>query len=226
MAVVLVVDPDSEDRGRVSEQLMGAGHEVHIAASGAEVLHRLQHSGGIDLILTEWHLPDMQGLDLLEQIRQLKGIGDIRTIMISHRGEPDGVARALEAGVEDFVAKPIRFAEFMARVNAVLRRPPTPAINGILRVGPMLLDRRAHKLVVKGTELSLAPVELRLISFFMEHPGEVMERRELLERVWRRSPGIGLRTVDVHVRRLRAALEPHQCASLIQTIRGFGYRFG
>jgi two-component system phosphate regulon response regulator PhoB len=96
----------------------------------------------------------------------------------------------------------------------------------VLEVGPIRLDKLGHKVLVGSEEIELAPVEFRLMAYFMENPGRVMARRHLLEQVWRRRNGIGERTVDVHVRRLRAALEPHACDDLLQTVRGFGYRFG
>jgi two-component system phosphate regulon response regulator PhoB len=146
--------------------------------------------------------------------------------MLSVRNEASAVAQALDSGVDDYLIKPVREEELVARINAVLRRPAAPGRDSVLEIGPLRLDRVGHKVTVGSREIELAPVEFRLMAYFMENPGRVMARRHLLEHVWRRRNGIGERTVDVHVRRLRAALEPHSCENLLQTVRGFGYRFG
>jgi two-component system phosphate regulon response regulator PhoB len=146
--------------------------------------------------------------------------------MLSGRREASAVAQALDSGVDDYLAKPVREEELLARVNSALRRPAAPSRENVLEVGPIRLDKLCHKVTVGVREIGLAPVEFRLMAYFMENPGRVLARRHLLEQVWRRRGGIGERTVDVHVRRLRAALEPHSCGDLLQTVRGFGYRFG
>lgn len=207
------------------EQLGAAGHDTLALCDGEQSLAELAR-GGCSLVLTEWALPDMTGLELARRIRRLPDGRDIRVLMVSARDEPRAIAQALEQGFDDYITKPPRAEEFVARVNAVLRRPPLPAVNGVVRVGPVLLDRAAHKVTVAGHAIELAPVEFRLMAFFLENPGRVLDRQFLLEQVWRRRSGIGERTVDVHVRRLRAALEPHGCQELLQTVRGFGYRFG
>jgi len=178
------------------------------------------------MIVTEWMLRDMSGLELAHYVRKHANGRLTRVVMLSGRSDAGVVAHALDSGIDDYLVKPVREEELVARVNAVLRRPAAPSRESVLEVGPIRLDKLGHKVTVGAGELDLAPVEFRLMAYFMENRGRVLARRHLLEHVWRRRHGIGERTVDVHVRRLRAALEPHACADLLQTVRGFGYRFG
>jgi len=168
----------------------------------------------------------MSGLELARYVRRHPNGRLARVVMLSGRNEVGAIAHALDGGVDDYLTKPVREEELLARVNAAMRRPAAPSRENVLEVGPIRLDKVGHKVTVGTREIELAPVEFRLMAYFMENPGRVLARRHLLENVWRRRSGIGERTVDVHVRRLRAALEPHSCENLLQTIRGFGYRFG
>lgn len=225
MARVLVVDGNVRDATELSRMLARAGHETNIAESGGEALLRLAN-GDYDLLTIEWMLADMTALELTEAIRRRATHNPVHALIISDFADAENKARALESGVDDFVAKSDADLEIVARVNAALRRPPAVVTNWVVRVGPVLIDKMAHKVVVNELEISLAPVEYRLMEFFLENSGRVLDRKYLLEKVWERRGGIGERTVDVHVRRLRAALEPHKCEHLLQTVRGFGYRFG
>jgi two-component system phosphate regulon response regulator PhoB len=225
VARVLVVDSNSSDRQRLCEQLAAAGFDAVPAAAGTESIRVLDRSPA-DLIVTEWMLPDMSGLELATLVHSHPNGVSARVLMVSTRLEGQHIARALASGVDDYVPKPADPDEFVARAWAALRRPRIGAVNGALQVGPVRLDQVAHKFTVSGREIELAPVEFRLMAFFMQNPGRVLGRSQLLEQVWNRRGGIGERTVDVHVRRLRAALEPHGCENLLQTVRGFGYRFG
>jgi two-component system phosphate regulon response regulator PhoB len=146
--------------------------------------------------------------------------------MLAANVEADCVARAKAAGVDEVVFKPWQKGELIARVNAALHRPQTRGMRDVLAHSEVELDRLSHKVRVQGTQVDLAPIEFRLLAYLMEHPGRVLDRQQLLEDVWNRRAGIGERTVDVHVRRLRAVLEPFGCDALIHTVRGFGYRFG
>ncbi len=177
------------------------------------------------MLVTDAMLRDMSGLELAQFVRKHVNGRLTRVLLLSERSDASSVAHALDSGIDDYLAKPVREEELVARVNAALRRPATPSRESILEIGPIRLDKLSHKVTVRTREIDLAPVEFRLMTYFMENPGRVLARRLLLEQVWRRN-GIGERTVDVHVRRLRAALEPHACENLLQTVRGFGYRFG
>ena len=221
----LLVDPDNRDRSWISRHLSASGYEVSAAKNGITAMEEIEkHS--YSLIVTEWLLGDMTGLELAQMVKRSPMSRWSRVLMVSRRKEARHIAAALEGGVDDYVAMPCQAEELVARANAVLRRPAAPVLDGLLTVGPVTLDRAGHKVAVSGSEIELAPVEFRLMAFFMENPGRVMARQQLLDQVWKRRNGIGERTVDVHVRRLRAALEPHCCDHLLQTVRGFGYRFG
>lgn len=224
LARLLVVDGSAEDRSNISRQLREAGHDAVGAADAAAALALLQ-GATFDAIITEWLLTDTSGLELAAKVRRSPQSANARILVTSTRGEPVDVARALDSGFDDFLIKPARPEELVARVNAALRRPPTSG-GEILHVGPVVLDRTSHKVTVDGHEIELAPAEFRLMAHFLENRGRVLGRKQLLAQVWNRRKGIGERTVDVHVRRLRAALTPHGCDDLLQTVRGFGYRFG
>jgi two-component system phosphate regulon response regulator PhoB len=226
MARILVVDGRADDREVVCAQLQAVGHEIVAATTGEEGLAALRNSSP-SLVITDSGLPDMDGLDLVAGIHQAaNGSGAAPVVMLSTFAGADSVATARAAGVAEVMFKPCRQDELIARVNSALRSSNGSARQGLLKIGDVELDRVAHKVRVRDTEIDLAPVEYRLLAFLMENPGRVLDRQQLLDKVWNRRSGIGERTVDVHVRRLRAALEPFGCESLLQTVRGFGYRFG
>lgn len=225
MARILIVDSHPVDRARLLGQLAPAGHECVEAASADAALTEVEQRS-VDLVLADWRLPDMSGLELAAELRRRPGALLSRVVLVSGRTDPQAAAAALDGGADDFLPKTCAAPELLARVHAALRRPPSNAGGDVLEVGPIRLERQNHKVLVDSSPLPLAPAEFRLIAYFMEHPGRVLPRRQLLEQVWRSRGGIGERTVDVHVRRLRAALEPHQCDHLLQTVRGYGYRFG
>lgn len=222
---ILLVDGNANDRSWVKERLEAAGNEIVCASDATAAIDQLERRR-FDMLLTEWMLRDMSGLELSHYVRRHANGHFIRILMLSERSHASAVAQALDNGIDDYLSKPVSAEELLARVNAAFRRPAAPSPESVLQIGPIRLDRMGHKVTAAGRELDLSPVEFRLISFFMENPGRVLARRQLLEQVWRRRDGIGERTVDVHVRRLRAALEPHACEGLLQTVRGFGYRFG
>lgn len=225
MARLLVVDGSAEDRSSISRHLRDAGHDAVCAADAAAAIAIMQ-SSRFDAVITEWHLADTSALDLAAALRRNPRSADARILVSSACSEPGDIARAFDSGIDDYLVKPSRPDELVARVNAALRRPAAAGGAGALQVGPVLLDRICHKVTVAGHDIELAPAEFRLMACFMENRGRVLGRKQLLAQVWNRRKGIGERTVDVHVRRLRAALTPHGAEDLLQTVRGFGYRFG
>jgi two-component system phosphate regulon response regulator PhoB len=222
---ILLVDGNSDDREWVHDRLKAVGHDVVCASDALTAVDRLEQRA-FDMVVTEWMLRDMSGLEFAQYVRKHANGRLTRVVMLSGRNDAGAVAQALDSGVDDYLTKPVREEELVARVNAALRRPAAPSRENVLEIGPLRLDKLGHKVTVGAREIGLAPAEFRLMAYFMENPGRVLARRHLLEQVWRRRGGIGERTVDVHVRRLRAALEPHSCENLLQTVRGFGYRFG
>jgi len=225
MARILIVDGNGADSSRLLAWLDSVGHICRAARDGASALELLG-SQQLDLVLTEWRLPDMSGLELADAMRRLPQSFLSRIIIISGQLDPQAIAAALDNGIDDVLPKHCQLPELLARIHAALRRPPTATPDGVLEVGPLRLEKRNHQVSVDSKPLTLAPAEFRLMAYFMENPGRVLPRQQLLEQVWRKRKGIGERTVDVHVRRLRAALEPHACEHLLQTVRGYGYRFG
>lgn len=225
MTRILLVDGNSDDREWVHDRLKAVGHDVICASDALTAVDRLEQRA-FDMVVTEWMLRDMSGLELAQYVRKHANGRLTRVVMLSGRNDAGAVAQALDSGVDEYLTKPVREEELVARVNAALRRPAAPSRENVLEIGPIRLDKLGHKVTVGAREIGLAPAEFRLMAYFMENPGRVLARRHLLEQVWRRRGGIGERTVDVHVRRLRAALEPHSCQDLLQTVRGFGYRFG
>jgi len=225
MARILIVDSHPAERARLLQQLSSVGHDCVEANSAAEGLAEIDKRS-VDVVLADWRLPDMPALEFAASLRRNPRALLSRILLLSSRTDSQAAAAALDGGVDDFLSKSCAAPELLARVHAALRRPPSSIAGDVLEVGPIRLERQNHKVLVDSSPLPLAPAEFRLIAYFMEHPGRVLPRRQLLEQVWRKRNGIGERTVDVHVRRLRAALEPHHCDHLLQTVRGFGYRFG
>lgn len=222
---IVVADPFEEDRAWIGRQLESVGHEVALVSDGASAIAMVDHSLR-SLLVTEWKLGDMNGLELARTVKSSAQGRWTRILLISNRPDSPNVAEAIAGGIDDVLSKPCASEELVARADATMRRPGVMLPQGAIIVGPVTLDRTSHKIVVSGTELRMSPVEFRLLSFFMEHPGQAFTRQQLLHEVWSRPNNCSQRTVDVHIRRLRAVLEPHHCEDLLQTIHSFGYRFG
>lgn len=225
MTRILIVEPNDCNRSWLRTQLVAEGFEASAAATATASLEELQLRPAA-MVITEWVLPDASRGSWIERLRSHSGALSVGVLVLARDTDGRVAADALDQGADDFLGKPAHGRELMARLRAVLRRQPAAALNNRFRVGPVCLEKLAHRITVNGQTIDLAPAAYGLMAYFLEHPGRVFDRKHLLERVWGRRRGIGVRTVDVHVRRLRAQLEPHQCADLLQTVRGFGYRFG
>ena len=221
----LLADPNSIDRVRIGQQLIEAGHEVTTVGDGASVITAIKRYS-YSLVVTEWLLGDMTALELVQAIKSSSQNSCIPILMLSDEVDSSIIVKALDGGIDDCLAKSCQTEELVARASAVLRRSSALPEERALKVGPVTLDRTSHKVLVGINELTMSPLEYRLLNFFMENQGRMFGRQQLLEEVWKRRNGISSRTVDVHVRRLRATLEPHYCDHLLQTVHGFGYRFG
>jgi len=178
-----------------------------------------------DLILLDWMLPGQSGIMLARQWRQSARTRDLPIIMLTARAEESDKIVGLDAGADDYLTKPFSTGELLARVRALLRRSAPDALDAPVEVGPLRLDPATHRVSRAGTEVKVGPTEFRLLHFFMTHPERVHSRSQLLDRVWGDHVFIEERTVDVHVKRLREALAPADCAAMIETVRGAGYRF-
>ena len=224
VASILIVDAEDADRMAVASELRGLGHEVGESATASKALQVAERLNP-DLMVLGWSLPDAAGLDVLQNVKRIGQTSATRVLMTSSEKPEENVVLALNAGADDFVSKPFAMPELLARLGACLRRPATVSSGAELRAGGIMIDAVAHRVFVDGDSLTLAPREYRLLSFLMTNRDRVYSRRQLLTHVWDRSASVGVRTVDVHVRRLRSLLEPYQYDHFLQTVRGSGYRF-
>jgi two-component system, OmpR family, phosphate regulon response regulator PhoB len=220
---VLVVDDEPDIVALVAYHLVKAGDRVSTASSGPDAVAQARQERPA-LIVLDLMLPGMSGFEVLEQLRAEEGTRDVAVLMLTARkDEPDRI-KGLSLGADDYITKPFSPQELILRVGAILRRiqqgqQPT---GDILRVGPIAIDRSAHRVSVDGRDIELTPTEFRLLLTLAERRGRVQARAHLLETVWEAAPDIQTRTVDMHVQRLRTKLEA--AGELIETVRGFGYR--
>jgi two-component system phosphate regulon response regulator PhoB len=221
---VLVVDDEADILALVTYHLAKSGYRVSTAATGPEALRaaRDEHPA---LIVLDLMLPGMSGFEVLEQLRADAATSGIAVLMLTaRRDEPDRI-RGLSIGADDYLTKPFSPQELVLRVGAILRRTAAGAAaspSDQLVVGPIRIDRGAHRVSIDGHDVELTPTEYKLLLTLAERRGRVQARAHLLETVWEAAPDIQTRTVDMHVQRLRAKLGP--AGELIETVRGFGYR--
>ena len=227
MSRVLVVEDEPAIAELVSLNLRHAGYQVALADT-AERARQSVDEVLPDLVVLDWMLPGESGLSLARQWRGQTRTRELPIIMLTARAEEGDKIAGLDAGADDYLAKPFSNKELLARIRAVLRRKAPEALQSAVEVGPLRLDPATHRVTgtVEGqpVELKLGPTEFRLLHFLMTHPERVHSRGQLLDRVWGDHVFIEERTVDVHVKRLREALAPARAAELIQTVRGAGYR--
>ena len=178
-----------------------------------------------DLILLDWMLPGISGMDLARRLRKEDLTRDLPIIMLTARGEETDRVAGLDAGVDDYVVKPFSTRELVARIKAVLRRSHGEDSAGVVELGDLRIEGLAHRVYAGDEQVTIGPTEYRLLHFFMTHADRVYSRAQLLDHVWGSSVYVEERTVDVHIRRLRKTLEPWSLDSLVQTVRGAGYRF-
>lgn len=222
-STILVVEDEAAIRDMIGMSLERAGFRW-LAAGSAEEARSCLADNSPSLILLDWMLPGISGLDFARQLRRDDSSRDLPVIMLTARDAEEDMIRGLEGGVDDYLTKPFSTRELIARIKTVLRRAGD-GDESPLTIGPLTLEPSSHRVRAGEKKIDLGPTEFRLLQFFMQHPERVFARDQLLDRVWGRNVYIDDRTVDVHIRRLRKALEPHQAAALIQTVRGAGYRF-
>lgn len=221
---VLVVEDETAIRQMVEFALVRAEFSVEAVEGAADA--RLSVAKSIpDLILLDWMMPGTSGIELAREFKANPATSDIPIIMLTARAEEDDKVRGLEVGCDDYISKPFSVRELVARVNAVLRRTRSGASEDRIRVGSLEIDPAGQRVTADGRTVKLGPTEYRLLHFFATHAERVYSREQVLDRVWGREVYVEERTVDVHIRRLRKALEPYGHDSLIQTVRGSGYRF-
>lgn len=221
---ILLVEDEAAIREMTAMALERAGFDV-IEAEDAPQAERLLSDGLPDLILLDWMLPGSSGIELARRFRRDEYTREVPIIMLTARSEEDDRIRGLDSGADDYVTKPFSPRELIARIKAVIRRASPEQDEGVLEVKGLVLDTHSHRVSANGNVLDMGPTEFRLLQFFMAHPERVYSRTQLLDMVWSRGSFVEERTVDVHIRRLRKALENDGFDGFIQTVRGAGYRF-
>jgi two-component system, OmpR family, phosphate regulon response regulator PhoB len=219
---VLVVEDEMALLTLLRYNLEKEGFVVALAHDGEEALLQLKESKP-DAVLLDWMLPRVSGIEICRQIRRTPAWKDLPIIMLTARGEETDRVRGLDSGADDYVTKPFSPNELVARLKAVIRRARPTATAEILSYADIALDLSAHKVVRGGKPVHLGPTEFRLLRFLMERPGRVFSREQLLDAVWGRDAEVELRTVDVHIRRLRKALNGGDRSDVIRTVRAAGY---
>jgi len=224
-AEILLVEDEPAIQELIKVNLVRAGHKV-VQVTDAEAARKTLNESLPDLILLDWMLPGQSGVDLARRLRADERTRDIPIIMLTARGEEQDKVTGLEVGADDYITKPFSPRELVARIKAVLRRRAPQATEDTVVRGGLELDPATHRVRGQdGQPLSLGPTEFRLLHFLMTHPERVHSRAQLLDQVWGDHVFVEERTVDVHIRRLRLALEDSGHAALVQTVRGSGYRF-
>lgn len=223
-STILVVEDEPAIQELISVNLSFAGHKV-LRALDAEQAKVLINAELPDLILLDWMLPGSTGLALARNLRSSERTRDIPIIMLTAKSSEADKVEGLESGADDYITKPFSPKELMARIKAVLRRRAPQLTDDEIEISGLKLDPVSHRITGNGSNLPLGPTEFRLLHFFMTHPERVFTRGQLLDQVWGDHVFLEERTVDVHIRRLRKALEPSSHHNLVETVRGSGYRF-
>ncbi|MFO7746784.1 MAG: phosphate regulon transcriptional regulator PhoB [Orrella sp.] len=223
-STILVVEDEPAIQELIAVNLSFAGHKV-LRAFDADQADTLIRAELPDLILLDWMLPGTSGLAFARKLRNDERTRQIPVIMLTAKGAEQDKIDGLEAGADDYITKPFSPKELMARIKAVLRRRAPQLTDDLAEVAGLALDPSSHRLTGNGVSLNIGPTEFRLLHFFMTHAERVFSRSQLLDQVWGDHVFVEERTVDVHIRRLRKALEPTGHDKYIETVRGSGYRF-
>ena len=221
---ILIVEDEAAIRGMLAIVLEQAGF-IPLPTSEVESAQKVLAENLPDLILLDWMLPGISGVEWARRLKKDPCYREVPIILLTARGEEEDKVRGLEIGADDYLTKPFSPKELVARIRAVLRRSGKLHGPSQLSLGDLILDTEQHRLSIGDQQLDVSPTEFRLMQFFMTHPDKVFSRTQLLDQVWGRSVYIEERTVDVHVRRLRKILAEYDREVLVQTVRGFGYRF-
>ena len=223
-ATILVVEDEPAIQELIAYNLKQAGH-LPLRADNAEQALNLISNALPDLVLLDWMLPGLSGIELARRLRADKRTRSIPIIMLTARSDEQDKLQGLETGADDYITKPFSPRELNARIKAVLRRRAPQMTDDTVQLGGLKLDPASHRVTGNGEPVDLGPTEFRLLHFLMTHAERVHSRTQLLDQVWGDHVFVEERTVDVHIRRLRKALEPTELDGLVQTVRGTGYRF-
>ncbi len=219
---ILIVDDEYAIREMIAMSLEEKYHCVE--ASDAHKAEALVKQHLPDLILLDWMMPGISGINYIKSLRRNQKTANVPVIMLTAKTEEDNMLEGLESGADDYLRKPFSTKELLARIRALLRRSSTVVSTDVLSISELVLDDTSHRVSSHGQSIPLGPTEYNLLAFFMRSPERVYSREQLLNGVWGDSVYVEERTVDVHIRRLRKALEPTNNHNLIQTVRGSGYR--
>ncbi len=223
--LVLIVEDEPAQREVLSYNIQAEGYQVLTAEAGDEALMIVRETPP-DVIVLDWMLPNVSGIEVCRQLKMGADTACIPVIMLSARSEEVDKIRGLETGADDYITKPYSVAELLARLRTQLRRVRPATVGERLEYDDIIMDLAEHRVYRQGEHLSLGPTEFRLLTAFMERPGRVWSREQLLDRVWGRDIYVDSRTVDVHVGRLRKALKAGDHGDPIRTVRGSGYALG
>ena len=219
---ILVMEDEDALATLLQYNLEKEGYDVVVAADGEEGLVQIDERQP-DLVLLDWMLPKVSGIEVCRRIRGRPETRNLPIIMLTARGEESDRVRGLDTGADDYLTKPFSMTELIARIRAVLRRIRPGRADDRVGHGDIIIDRVAHRVKRAGKEVHLGPTEFRLLDHFMRHPGRVFSREQLLDAVWGSDVYVEARTVDVHVGRLRKALNVDESANPIRTVRSAGY---
>ncbi|CCQ73394.1 phosphate regulon transcriptional regulator PhoB [Magnetospira sp. QH-2] len=220
--LILIVEDEAPQAEVLHYNLSKADFRTSIAGTGEDALVKVEEEQP-DLVILDWMLPELSGLEVCRRLRSKKETRGLPVIMLTARGEEGDRIRGLDNGADDYVVKPFLPSEMVARVRAVLRRARPALSEDKLDYGDISIDLLEHKVTRNGTSVHLGPTEFRLLTTLIERPGRVFSREQLLDLVWGRNIHVEERTVDVHIRRLRKALNGEKMPDLIRTVRGAGY---
>ncbi|MFY0638325.1 phosphate regulon transcriptional regulator PhoB [Maricaulis maris] len=221
---VLVVEDEDALATLLQYNLEKEGYSVSVARDGEEALIQAEESTP-DLVLVDWMLPKVSGIEVCRRLRGRQETANVPIIMLTARGEETDRVRGLDTGADDYVVKPFSMTELFARIRAVLRRIRPGLAGDVIEAGDISMDRVAHRVRRADREIHLGPTEFRLLDYLMQHPGRVFSREQLLDAVWGSDVYVEARTVDVHVGRLRKALNTKEERDPIRTVRSAGYAF-
>ena len=221
---VLIVEDEAHIRDMVRLAISTDGYEL-LEAESAKEASRLLADKIPDLILLDWMLPGMSGIDYAKQLKQNTLTKNIPIIMLTAKAEEEHKIYGLDAGADDYIVKPFSPRELLARMKAVLRRGPLVTPENLIEIADMKIDVASHQVSIGDQNVTLSPMEYRLLYFFVTHQDRVYTREQLLDHVWGGDAFLDNRTVDVHIRRLRNMLKPFNYHHYIRTERGFGYQF-
>jgi two-component system phosphate regulon response regulator PhoB len=219
---ILVVEDEDSLATLLQYNLEKEGYDVRLANDGEEALLLVDEKLP-DLVVLDWMLPKVSGIEVCRRLRQGAESRNIPIIMLTARGEETDRIRGLDTGADDYVVKPVSMTELAARIRAVLRRLRPGLAEDRVRRGDIIIDRVAHRVKRSGQEIHLGPTEFRLLDYLMQHPGRVFSREQLLDAVWGSDVYVEARTVDVHIGRLRKALNATEADNPIRTVRSAGY---